>query len=151
MIPDAAVAASLPPGLARSLDELRAAWDAGDAPAYARHFDADASYVIYAGVAYRGREAIERAHAEVFTRWQRGSRMSMQVLDCRRVAPDVVVLLTEGGVGKGRRIRHDKLQSFTWVRRPEGWRWAAVQKTRRSRWFAWLSHLAGGGLAGSGR
>jgi uncharacterized protein (TIGR02246 family) len=134
--------ATLPPDLGRSLEDLRAAWDAGDARAYADHFDEDATYVIYAGQAYRGRAEIERVHEEVFTRWQRGSRMSMRVIDCRLLERDVAVLLTEGGIGKGRRIRHDKLQTFTWVRRPEGWRCASFQNTRRSRWFSLLSRLA---------
>jgi uncharacterized protein (TIGR02246 family) len=132
----------LPDGLPALLDDIRQAWDAGDADAYARLFTEDASYVIYTGAAYCGRAAIRDSHLPVFTRWQKGSRMAMRVLQWHRVGDDVVVVLTEGGVGRGRTIRHDKLQTFTMRRTPQGWRCAAFQNTRKSRWFGWLMRVA---------
>jgi uncharacterized protein (TIGR02246 family) len=143
MIHDLPAHSVVPPGLSHALENLRAAWDAGDAHAYASLFEEDATYVIYVGQACRGRAEIERVHEEVFTKWQRGSRMALQVVDCRLVRHDVAVLLTEGGVGKGPKIHRDKLQTFTWVHRPEGWRCASFQNTRRSRWFSLLQRWAG--------
>lgn len=125
-----------------ALDRLRSAWDAGDADAYAAGFTDDASYVIYAGLFDLGREAIRRTHVSVLGKWQRGSRMSMRVIELRFVAPGVAVALTEGHVGKGRFTRYDKVQTFVMVRTDDGWRCAAFQNTKRNRLFAAVNRLA---------
>lgn len=125
-----------------ALDRLRAAWDAGDPAAYAAEFTDDASYVIYVGLTNLGREAIRRSHIPVFEKWQRGSRMSMRVLDLRFPSPDVAIVLTEGGLGKRSRIRHDKVQTFVMVRDGDTWRCAAFQNTRKNRLFIAMNRLA---------
>lgn len=125
-----------------ALDRLRAAWDAGDAAAYAHEFTDHASYVIFAGVVDIGRDAIRRAHVPVFNTWQRGTRMSMQVLDLRFIAPDVAVVVTDGGIGKGARIRHDKVQTFVMVRDGSTWRCAAFQNTKKNRLFVAMNRRA---------
>ncbi|SIO09758.1 SgcJ/EcaC family oxidoreductase [Agromyces cerinus] len=129
-------------GILVALDRLRAAWDAGDADAYAAEFADDASYVIFAGLHDLGRDAIRRAHVPVFAKWQRGSRMSMQVLDLRFVAPDVAVVLTDGGIGKRARIRHDKVQTFVMVRDGTTWRCTAFQNTKKNRLFMAVNRRA---------
>ena len=132
----------IPPGITDALDRMRRAWDAGDAAAYAEEFTEDAVYVIFAGIVSHGRDEIRADHVPVFERWQRGSRMSMSVLDARMITPDVAVLLTEGGVGKGRgvrrgkAIRHDKVQTFVFVRDGGQWRCTAFQNTKRNRLLA---------------
>jgi uncharacterized protein (TIGR02246 family) len=138
----ASAAQALPEGLTALLDALRQSWDAGDAEAYAQLFTEDATYVIYTGVAYCGRTAIRDSHAPVFSRWQKGSRMAMRVLRWHRVSDDVVVVLTEGSVGTGRTLPYDKLQTCTMRRTPQGWRCAAFQNTRKSRWFALLMRVS---------
>ncbi|KRC62206.1 hypothetical protein ASE14_14370 [Agromyces sp. Root81] len=125
-----------------ALDRIRAAWDAGDAAAYAAEFTDDASYVIFAGLHDLGRDAIRRAHVPVFGKWQRGSRMSVQVLDLRFVAPDVAVVLTDGGIGKGARIGHDKVQTFVMVRDGATWRCTAFQNTKKNRLFMAVNRRA---------
>jgi uncharacterized protein (TIGR02246 family) len=129
-------------GVLRALDRIRAAWDAGDATPFAAEFTEDASYVIFVGLHYVGREAIRRSHVPVFEKWQRGSRMSMRVLDLRFPTPDVAIALTEGGIGKRARIRHDKVQTFVLVRDGAEWRCAAFQNTRKQRLFMAINRLA---------
>lgn len=60
----------------------------------------------------------------------------MRVLDVRMLGADTAVVLTEGGVGTGRAVRHDKVQTFVLVREADRWRCAAFQNTRRNRLFA---------------
>lgn len=72
----------------------------------------------------------------MFEKWQHGTRMSMSVLDVRVYPGDVAIVLTDGGIGKGARIRHDKVQTYTFVREDDRWRCAAFQNTRRNRLFA---------------
>ena len=130
-----------------ALDRIRAAWDAGDASALAAEFTVDATYVIFVGLYDRGREAIRRSHVPVFEKWQRGSRMSMRVLDARFPAPDVAIVLTEGGIGKRSRIPHDKVQTFVMVRDDDTWRCAAFQNTRKQRLFIAMNRIAMNRLA----
>lgn len=125
-----------------ALDRVRAAWDAGDATALAAEFTDDASYVIFVGLHYLGRDAIRRSHLPVFEKWQRGSRMSMRVLDLRFPTPDVAVVLTEGGIGTRARIPHDKVQTFVMVRDGDVWRCTAFQNTKKQRLFMAVNRLA---------
>ena len=128
--------ADIPAGIVDSLERMRRAWDAGDAAAYAQEFTEDASYVIFIGTITRGRDSIHADHVPLFEKWQRGSRMSVVVLGVRMLSDDVAVVLTEGGIGKGTRIRHDKTQTFVFVREYGTWRCAAFQNTKRNRLFA---------------
>ena len=123
------------------LTRISAAWDAGDAAAFACEFTDDATYVIFVGLAYEGRAAIEHGHVPVFEKWQKGSRMRIQVRSVRHLGDDVAVVLTEGGIGKGRRIPIDKVQSFTMVRRDGRWQCAAFQNTKKNRWFIRMNRL----------
>jgi uncharacterized protein (TIGR02246 family) len=115
------------------LSRMVAAWDAGDARAYAREFTEEANYVIYAGIAYRGREEIERGHVPVFETYQRGSTMRIRVLSATHLSDDVAVVLTEGGLGKRKPGKLNKVQTFTLVRQDGTWRCAAFQNTKKNR------------------
>ena len=126
----------VPAGIQQALDRIRAAWDAGDADAYAAEFTADATYVIYAGLISRGRDEIRADHVPVFAKWQRGSRMSMEVIDVRLLGDDAAVVLTEGGVSTRTPITRDKVQTFVFVREGERWACAAFQNTKRNRVLA---------------
>lgn len=124
-----------------SLSRITAAWNAGNARAFAAEFTEDASYVIFAGIVSLGREEIEKAHVPVFEKWQKGSRMSMRELH-RRTSGDTVIVVTEGGIGKGRRVRHDKVQTFVFVNDDGIWRCAAFQNTKKNALFVWMNARA---------
>jgi len=127
---------TVPAGITDALGRIRAAWDAGDAEAYAAEFTHDATYVIFAGLISHGRDAIRDDHVPVFTKWQRGSRMSMRIIDVRMIGDHGAVVLTEGGVGTRTRIPHDKVQTFVLVREGDRWLCAAFQNTKRNRLLA---------------
>jgi len=123
------------------LARMVSAWNAGDAAAFADEYTTDASYVIFAGIVSLGREEIRRSHVPVLERWQKGTRMSMRVLD-RRVVGETVVMVTEGGIGKAARIRLDKVQTFVFVRENEVWRCAAFQNTKKNSLFIRVNERA---------
>lgn len=127
---------AIPTGVIEALDRIQRAWDAGDATAYAAEFTEDATYVIFAGIVSTGRAAIRADHVPVFERWQRGSHMSMRIVDARMLSERAAVVVTEGGIGKGARIRHDKVQTFVMVREGDRWLCASFQNTTRNRLFA---------------
>lgn len=121
------------------LEGIVAAWDAGSPREYAACFSPDASYVTYGGTVSRGRKEIERDHVPVLGRYQKGSRMRMRVLSLRHVGDGVAVVVTEGGVGRGRRVRRDKMQTLVMVRGEDGgWLCSAFQNSRRSPLMLWL-------------
>jgi uncharacterized protein (TIGR02246 family) len=115
------------------LDRIRAAWNAGDAQAFAGSFTEDATYVIYLGEALIGRAEIEANHIDVLTKWQKGTRMAVTALRKTPLVDDIVVVLTAGGIGTGPSIPYDKLQTLTMVRRDGRWLCAAFQNTKMSR------------------
>lgn len=129
----------IPAGVTDTLDRIRRAWDAGDASAYAAEFTTDANYVIFAGIISHGRDEIRADHVPVLGRWQRGTRMSMRVIDAHLLSDDCAVVVTEGGIGKGTKIRHDKVQTFVFVRQADRWLCASFQNTKRNRLFAMIN------------
>ena len=114
------------------LQRIKTAWDAGDARRYAAEFTQDATYVIFLGDAQMGRAEIERTHIDVLGKWQRDMKMAVKPLSVRTIAPDVVSILTAGGLGKAEPIAYDKLQTFVFVRTGDGWKCAAFQNTKMS-------------------
>lgn len=115
------------------LERVRQAWDAGDASAYAREFAEDATYVIFLGDPLLGRAEIERTHVPVFQKWQKGTRMVVKPIAIRQVNAEALTVLTVGGIGKGRDIPFDKLQTYTLARRHGRWVCTAFQNTSMSR------------------
>lgn len=115
------------------LERIRQAWDAGDAAGYAAQFAEDASYVIFMGDAMFGRTAIAQTHHEVFTRWQKGTRMAVKPVNVRMPNKFTAVVTTVGGIGTGDRIKFDKFQTFTLHRREGRWECVAFQNTEMSR------------------
>lgn len=106
--------------------------------------------MIFAGIVSLGRAEIEKAHVPVFEKWQKGSRMSMRELH-RRVSGNSVIVVTEGGIGKGWRIRHDKVQTFVFVNDEGAWRCAAFQNTKKNGLFVWINARATANPGGSDR
>lgn len=127
------------PSIEHALDQMIVAWNAGDARAYADQFTEDATYVIFAGSTSVGREEIRRDHEPVLSRFQKGSRMSISVKSVRYIGEDVALVLTEGGVGTGRRIPLNKVQSFVFRRQGDGrWLCEAFQNTKKHRLMMWF-------------
>ena len=115
------------------LDRIRQAWDAADATAYASLFAEDASYVIFMGDAMFGRDQIGRTHHDVFTKWQKGTKMAVRPLQMRMLGADAAVVTTVGGIGTKAEIPVDKFQTYTLRRVGQGWECVAFQNTEMSR------------------
>lgn len=111
------------------LERIRAAWNAGDAKAFAAEFTEDVTFVVWTGVPLLGRLEIERAHVDVLAK---GTSMKLRVLSTAFPADDVAVVLTVAGVGKGTAIPFEKMQTSTLVRQKNQWRCAAFQNTEIS-------------------
>ena len=110
---------------------FRQAWDAGDAEAYSELFTEDASYVIFMGDVMIGKDEIRNTHPEVFTKWQKGTKLLVKAIDSRQVNEDTIILVTVGGIGVGD-IVYDKFQTFVLVRRDSRWLIAAFHNTAMS-------------------
>ena len=81
------------------LERIRLAWNAGDARAYAEAFTEDATHVIFLGEPLLGREAIERNHIDVLTKWRKGTKMAIKAISAKSLGDDVASILTIGGLG----------------------------------------------------
>jgi uncharacterized protein (TIGR02246 family) len=114
------------------LERIRAAWNAGDARAFAASFTEDATYVVFLGEALIGRAEIEANYVDVFAKWQKGTRMAVTGLRKTPLGAAAAVVLTAGGIGTGESIPYDKLQTFTLVRRDGRWLCAAFHNTKMS-------------------
>ena len=114
------------------LQELEAAWNAGDGEAYGRAYAEDANFVNIRGALHSGSAAIAAGHDEIFRTIYAGSVNRMRLVDTRAVADDVIVANSRhtldcphgplAGV-------HEALVTSVIVRSAGRWRIAASQTT----------------------
>ncbi|WP_020573862.1 SgcJ/EcaC family oxidoreductase [Actinopolymorpha alba] len=137
------------------LQRLVAAWNAGDARAFAELFTQDADYITFFGAHLHGRTAIEEIHRPLFEGPLRGSRLSggtqsQSNSSVRLLRPDVAVVVTTGGTtlagADAPDPERDSIMTLTAVREAGGWRFASFQNTRRTT----PPVLAGSAPAGTG-
>jgi uncharacterized protein (TIGR02246 family) len=76
------------------IQEEIAAWNAGDAAAFARHFAADGTFTNIRGQFFTGREAFMERHDFIFKGIYRGTTMKQDVVSLKFVRPDVTVVET---------------------------------------------------------
>jgi len=76
------------------IQEEIAAWNAGDAAAFARHFAADGTFTNIRGQLFTGREAFMERHDFIFKGIYRGTTMKQDVVSLKFVRPDVAVVET---------------------------------------------------------
>lgn len=118
--------------IAQLLDSIAAAWEAADADAFGSAFTADASYVTFVGTVYRGRADITESHRALFRAFTKGTRLAGETISTTFLGPDTAVVVGRGDTYKGGRPpAPSKIQSYTLVREPDGWRVAAFHNTRR--------------------
>jgi uncharacterized protein (TIGR02246 family) len=67
----------------RLLEEQVAAWNAGDAEGWCKHFAPDAGFVNILGMRFEGRDANAHRHAELFAGIFKGSRLEIRDLEIR--------------------------------------------------------------------
>ena len=77
------------------VQEVQEGWNAHDGKAFAARFAADADYVIVNGMKTKGREAIEKGHAQIFSTIYRESHNVATIQSVRFLRPDVAVVHVE--------------------------------------------------------
>lgn len=128
------------PTVEQAVDRMVEAWGRGSAAEFAAQFTEDATYVMFAGIASVGSEAIRRDHVPVLTKWQRGSRMRVSIQSVRYLDDDTAVVVSEGGVSKRATIPLDKMQTFVMRRQADGiWLCAAFQNTKKNKLMIWVN------------
>jgi uncharacterized protein (TIGR02246 family) len=120
------------------LERMTAAWNAGDATAYAAQFTEDADYITWFGLHTESRAAIEAGHRHLFQGPLKGSTLPGAEDGTRKIrflSPDVALIVSTGGlsttgVDAPDDDRHSVL-TLTAVRHPDGWRLSSFQNTRK--------------------
>lgn len=79
-------------------DQRCAAWDKGDAYAYASYFTEDADYITYQGEHLKGRKQIAEVHQRILGSLLRDSRMQEQTREIRFLAPDIALVIVVGAI-----------------------------------------------------
>ena len=69
-----------------------AAWNLGDADAFAHHFAADGTFTNLLGMYFVGSEAFRDSHAQLFKGAYRGSVKQEDIVSIRFVRPDVAIV-----------------------------------------------------------
>ncbi|GAA1679145.1 hypothetical protein GCM10009765_30460 [Fodinicola feengrottensis] len=116
------------------LRQLTAAWNKGDATAYAALFAENADYISWLGTRDSGRAAIEASHSFLFNGPLKGVKMPSDgadaSLDIRYLTPDVALVIADGG--KPDHAPVTSVVTLTAVRANTGWRFAFFQNTRKT-------------------
>lgn len=110
-------------------------WTQGDSIGFGRLFTEDADYVSYDGSWAAGVERLTDNHDKLFRGVIAGSAMVGEIESLRFITDSVAVLVANGSVLMPWRSKLPKRrlsrQILVCVRRPEGWRIAAIQNNRQ--------------------
>lgn len=114
-------------------DRIVAAWQAKDADAFAATFTEDGSMILPGDIYLTGRQRIRNFMAEAFSGPYRGTQVTGTPLAYKRLADDVVLLLTQGGVlaDGDSEVPADNAIRASWLLQRVGGRWliTAYQNT----------------------
>ncbi|HJQ22896.1 MAG TPA: SgcJ/EcaC family oxidoreductase [Blastocatellia bacterium] len=79
---------------------LADAWTRGDSRAWGEAFIPDADFTVWNGLYVKGREAITRGHAQIFSTIYKDTKQRLSVRSIRFLGDDVAVVHVEGSVVK---------------------------------------------------
>ena len=82
------------------ITSLTEAWTAGDAQAWARAFTEDADFTVWNGLYQKGREAIERGHAQIFSTFYKDTKLRYIVRSIRFLRDDVAIVHVDASLVK---------------------------------------------------
>lgn len=74
------------------ISEEVAAWNAGDATAYSRHFALEGTFTNIYGMVFDGHDAFQKRHAESFATFFKGSTRQEKIRRIRFVTRDVAIV-----------------------------------------------------------
>jgi uncharacterized protein (TIGR02246 family) len=106
------------------LEELYAAWTAGDADAFAALYTEDAT-VVLPGVFHRGRPAVRDYMASAFAGPLKGSRAVDEPQDIRILGADIAIVVSTAGIVMAgeQDVPPDRERLGTWVLSRQDGRW----------------------------
>jgi uncharacterized protein (TIGR02246 family) len=106
-------------------------WNHHDVASFAELFDEDATFVNVVGLLMKGKEEIERIHAEAHAGPFRNSTLQMQVEDARQVIPGILVAHLRSSLhGDARDPGGERQTLFTFVLKFRGkWKIVTAQNT----------------------
>jgi len=79
---------------------LADAWTRGDSDTWGKAFAPDADFTVWNGIYIKGREAITRGHAQIFSTIYKDTKQKLSVRGIRFLGDDVAVVHVEGSVVK---------------------------------------------------
>jgi uncharacterized protein (TIGR02246 family) len=106
------------------LEQLYAAWTAGDADAFAALYTEDAT-VVLPGVFHRGRPAVRDYMASAFAGPLKGSRAVDEPQDIRILGADTAIVVSTAGIvlAGEQEVPPDRERLGTWVLSRQDGRW----------------------------
>ena len=119
-------------GLAKVVDQLEAAWNAGDGDAFGAPFAENADFVNIRGEYISGRRAIAAGHAAIFASIYSGSTNRYTILSSRQLSSEIglVHVRTELQVPHGPLAgKHSSLFSMVLRRTAGSWEIVAFHNT----------------------
>ena len=113
--------------------QMESGWNAKSGAQFARPFAADADYVVINGMYMKGREAVARAHQDIFDTFYKESTLSLSVKRVRMLRPDVAVVhVAATNKYKQGAETHvaEAILTLVMTRESGGWTIAAFQNTQ---------------------
>lgn len=112
---------------------MEAGWNTKEGALFAKPFAEDADYVVINGRYLQGREAIEKAHQQIFNTVFRNTTLRLTVKQVRFLRPDVAVVHVTGhrdATENEKDLVSGAFMTLVMTRDKQGWRIVAFQNTQ---------------------
>ena len=109
--------------------KLEAAWNRGDAEAWAAEFAQDADFIHVLGLHFTGRQAIVEGHRTIFDTIYKDSRYTLAIEKIRPVGEDAAAVFTLASLTLADGSEMKARPTLVAERTGSGWRIAVFQNT----------------------
>lgn len=82
------------------MENIEAAWAAGDGKKFATYFTDDVDYMVWNGMYNSGREANEKGHQQIFDTFYKGTELKNKFRKIRFLSENIVAVHLESGIYK---------------------------------------------------
>ncbi|MEK6282461.1 MAG: SgcJ/EcaC family oxidoreductase [Acidobacteriota bacterium] len=113
--------------------QMEAGWNTKQGALFAKPFAPDADYVVINGMYFQGRDAIEKAHQQIFNTVFKNTTVRLSIKQIRFLRLDVAVVHVTGhrdAPENERELVSDAFMTMVMTRDKEGWKIAAFQNTQ---------------------
>lgn len=113
-----------------NVKQLETGWNTKKGAVFAKPFAEDADYVVINGMFFKGRNAIETGHQQIFDTIYKDTTITLNVKQIRFLRPDVAVVHVNGHrSGPTKELVQDALLTLVMTKEKEVWTIAAFQNT----------------------